>query len=53
MDLCDFEASLVYTASPRSAKAAERNPVLKRKEIHEILTPFSPAILNIFIKYKC
>lgn len=41
MDLCDFEASLVYTASPRTAKATER------KEIHEILTSFSPVILNI------
>jgi hypothetical protein len=30
-DLCDFEASLVYRASSRTAKATERNPVSKIK----------------------
>ena len=29
MDLCEFEASLVYSASFRIACAAQRNPVLK------------------------
>jgi hypothetical protein len=28
-DLCDFEASLVYRVSSRTARATQRNPVLK------------------------
>jgi hypothetical protein len=31
VDLCEFEASLVYKASSRIAKAVQRNPVLKNK----------------------
>ena len=32
MDLCEFEASLVYRVSSRTdAKARQRNPVLKNK----------------------
>jgi hypothetical protein len=27
-DLCEFEASLVYRVSPRTARATQRNPVL-------------------------
>ena len=30
MDLCEFEASLVYRVSSRTAKAAQRNPVSKK-----------------------
>ena len=34
-DLYEFEASLVYRVSPRTARATQRNPVLKnqRKKI--------------------
>lgn len=33
VDLCEFEASLVYKVSSRTAKATQRHPVLeKRKE---------------------
>jgi hypothetical protein len=28
-DLCDFKASLVYRVSSRTARATQRNPVLK------------------------
>ena len=31
MDLCEFEAILVYRASSRTARATQRNPVLKVK----------------------
>jgi hypothetical protein len=30
-DLCEFEASLVYRVSSRTAKVTQRNPVLKNK----------------------
>ena len=30
-DLCEFEASLVYKASSRTARAIQRNPVLENK----------------------
>jgi hypothetical protein len=29
--LCEFEASLVYRVSPRTARDTQRNPVLKNK----------------------
>jgi hypothetical protein len=29
MDLCDFQASLVYRVSPRTARATQRNPASK------------------------
>ena len=29
MDLCEFKASLVYRASPRTARAPQRDPVLE------------------------
>lgn len=32
MDLCEFEAILVYTVSYRTAKATKRNPVLKKQQ---------------------
>jgi hypothetical protein len=32
VDLCDLEASLVHRVSSRTARAAQRNPVLKKKE---------------------
>ena len=31
-DLCEFEASLVYRGSSRTARATQRNPVLKNKQ---------------------
>jgi hypothetical protein len=31
-DICEFEASLVYRASSRTAKATQRNPVSKKKK---------------------
>jgi hypothetical protein len=31
MDLCEFEASLVYRAGSRIARATQRNPVLKNR----------------------
>ena len=31
VDVCEFEASLVYRVSSRTARATERNPVLKKK----------------------
>ena len=31
-DLCEFKASLVYRASSRTARATQRNPVLKKKK---------------------
>ena len=30
-DLCKFEATLVFTASSRLARATQRNPVSKKK----------------------
>ena len=30
-DLCEFEASLVYRASSRTARATQRNPVSKKQ----------------------
>jgi hypothetical protein len=30
VDLCEFEASLVYRMSSRTARATERNPVWKK-----------------------
>jgi hypothetical protein len=32
MDLCEFEASLVYRVSSRTARAIQRNPVSKKKK---------------------
>ena len=32
MDLCEFEASLVYRSSSRTARATLRNLILKRKK---------------------
>jgi hypothetical protein len=31
-ELCEFEASLAYRASSRTAKATYRNPVLKKQK---------------------
>jgi hypothetical protein len=31
VDLCDFEASLIYRVSSRTARATQRNPVSKTK----------------------
>jgi hypothetical protein len=30
MDLCEFEVSLFYRASSRTARATQKNPVLKQ-----------------------
>jgi len=32
VDLCEFEASLIYIASFRTARGTQRNPVLKNKK---------------------
>ena len=32
MDLCEFEASLIYRVSSRTARATQRNPVSKKSE---------------------
>jgi hypothetical protein len=45
--ISEFEASLVYRVSSRTARATQRNPVLKNKTnrfIHD------PSILHIFQK---
>ena len=34
MDLCEFQASLVYRASFRTARATQRNLVSKKKDCH-------------------
>ena len=39
MDLCEFEASLVYRASSRTAMATQRNPVKKKKKKKKLLVP--------------
>ena len=31
-DLCEFEASLVYKASSGTARATQKNPILKNKQ---------------------
>jgi hypothetical protein len=45
--LCEFEASLVYKSSSRPARATQRNPILKEKEIsknnHTKLPPIKPT----------
>jgi hypothetical protein len=33
-NLCEFEASLVYKVSSRTARATQRNPVLKHTHTH-------------------
>ena len=33
--LCEFKASLVYTACSRIARATQRNPVLKNKQTNK------------------
>jgi hypothetical protein len=35
-DLCEFEASLVYRMSSRTARATQKNPVLKNKQTNKI-----------------
>ena len=35
MDLCEFETSLVYRASFRTAKATKENPVSKNKQANK------------------
>ena len=34
-DFYDFKASLVYRVSSKTARATQRNPVLKRKQINK------------------
>ena len=36
MDLCEFEASLVYRVSSRTARATQRSPVSKKKTKQKI-----------------
>jgi hypothetical protein len=38
VDLCEFEASLVYRVSSRIARATQRNPVLKNKTKQKLLS---------------
>jgi hypothetical protein len=33
VDVCEFKGSLVYRGSPRTARATQRNPALKRREL--------------------
>jgi 3-polyprenyl-4-hydroxybenzoate decarboxylase len=32
VDLCEFQASLIYTVNSRTARAIQRNPVSKKKK---------------------
>ena len=34
-DLCEFEASLIYRVSSRTARAIHRNPVSKKKQTNK------------------
>jgi hypothetical protein len=43
VDLHEFEASLVYKVSSRTARGAQRNPVLKKK-IEKLKSPVIPAL---------
>jgi hypothetical protein len=38
--ISEFEASLVYRVSYRTARATQRNPVLEKKEKRKSLTPY-------------
>jgi hypothetical protein len=38
VDLCEFEATLVYKASSRAARAMQRNPVWKIKKQNRTIT---------------
>jgi hypothetical protein len=42
MDLCEFEASLVYRVSSRTARAIQRNPVSKKKKKKKGKNQLSP-----------
>jgi hypothetical protein len=33
--ICEFKASVVYRASSKTARAAQRNPVLKKHKTHK------------------
>jgi hypothetical protein len=35
VDLCEFKAILVYRVISRTAKATERNPILKRPKVNK------------------
>jgi hypothetical protein len=43
--ISEFEASLVYRVSSRTARATQKNPVSKKKKIpNQILFDFCPAL---------
>ena len=42
--LCEFKASLVYRASSRTARATQRNPVLKNQK-----TKPTKNIMNMYV----
>ena len=37
VDICEFEASLVYKVSPRTARALQRNTVLNTKKKKKLI----------------
>ena len=52
VDLCEFEASLVYRMSSRAARAVtQRNPVSKNKQTNK-QNPYVPHHGNFFISFS-
>ena len=49
-DICEFEVSLVYRVSSRTAKATQRNPVSTEKKRYPL--PFFPSIRSEYCKLK-
>jgi hypothetical protein len=52
--ISEFEASLVYKVSSRTARATQRNPVSEKKRIYFFSVPhgiFSNTKLNIYEKF--
>jgi hypothetical protein len=50
--ISEFEASLVYRVSSRSARATQRNPVSKNKKIKQNKTTTTKKKCNVISKYK-
>ena len=38
VDLCKFKASLIYRVNSRTARATQRNPVLKNKQKESVFS---------------
>ena len=53
MDLFEFEASQVYRESSRTARATQRNPVLKKPKIMISFTQKSVSIALVLAKGLC